>query len=165
MKKEERMDVLHFMKDEYSVIRDRSTGLVPGDLAVPLEGETLFHFMLQLDLVVRVGGELIIPELADAGRSASAAAMLAEDHTRSLGRMVAAFRKTGEIVESKRLDLFKKITSHLDHMEKVVLPLVRELIPTAVREDIGEIALDFKQDVRPSAGKPSKSLGQASISA
>jgi len=79
--------------------------------------------------------------------------------------MVAAFRKTGEIVESKRLDLFKKITSHLDHMEKVVLPLVRELIPTAVREDIGEIALDFKQDVRPSAGKPSKSLGQASISA
>ncbi len=163
------MDVLHFMKDEYSAIRDRSTGLVPGDLAEPLSGDMLFQFMLQLELVVRVGGELIIPELVEAGRSASAAAMLAEDHTRALGRVVAAFRKTGEIIDSKRLDLFKKITQHLDHMEKVVLPLVREMIPTAVREDIGEIALDFKldvkQDARSVSGKPSKSLGQASISA
>ena len=159
------MDVLHFMKDEYSAIRDGSVGLMPSDLTAPLEGAALFRFMTQLDLVVRVGGELIIPELVDAGRAASAAAILAEDHTRALGRVVAAFKKTGEVSDSKRSELFRKVAQHLDHMEKVVLPLVREMIPTAVREDIGEIALDFKQDVGSLPDKASMSLSQASISA
>ncbi len=159
------MDVLHFLKDEYSAIRGRSTCLVPGDRSVPLRGEALGHFMLHLELIVRVGAELILPELTEVGHSAAAAAVLAEEHTRSLGRFVAAFRRTGDIVDSKRLDLFRKLMQHLDHMEKSVLPLVREMIPTGVREDIGEIALDFKHDVGPLAGKVSKPLGRASISA
>ena len=50
-------------------------------------------------------------------------------------------------------------------MERLVLPLVRELIPTAVREDIGEIALDYRSDVGALAAKTSKHQPESTISA
>ena len=159
------MDVLHFMKEEYSAIREALPQLEQDDVLKPLDGAPLRRFMARLDLVVRVGGELIIPELVDAGRGAAAAALLAEDQVRSLARILAAFRKSGEIADNKQSDLYRKVFSHVDQMEKSVLPLVRELIPTAVREDIGEIALDYREDVRPLASKPPRRKAESSISA
>jgi hypothetical protein len=159
------MDVLHFMKEEYSAIREALPQLGQDDVLKPLDGAPLRKFMTRLDLVVRVGGELIIPELVDAGRGAAAVALLAEDQVRSLARILAAFRKSGEIAENKQSDLYRKVFSHVDQMEKSVLPLVRELIPTAVREDIGEIALDYREDVGPLASKPPRRKAESSISA
>ena len=159
------MDVLHFMKEEYSAIREALPQLGQDDVLKPFDGAPLRRFMTRLDLVVRVGGELIIPELVDAGRGAAAVALLAEDQVRSLARILAAFRKSGEIAENKQSDLYRKVFSHVDQMEKSVLPLVRELIPTAVREDIGEIALDYREDVRPLASKPPRRKAESSISA
>jgi hypothetical protein len=159
------MDVLHFMKEEYSAIREALPQLGQDDVLKPLDGAPLRKFMTRLDLVVRVGGELIIPELVDAGRGAAAVALLAEDQVRSLARILAAFRKSGEIADNKQSDLYRKVFRHVDQMEKSVLPLVRELIPTAVREDIGEIALDYREDVRPLASKPPRRKAESSISA
>ena len=159
------MDVLHFMKEEYSAIREALPQLGQDDVLKPLDGAPLRKFMTRLDLVVRVGGDLIIPELVDAGRGAAAVALLAEDQVRSLARILAAFRKSGEIADNKQSDLYRKVFSHVDQMEKSVLPLVRELIPTAVREDIGEIALDYREDVRPLASKPPRRKAESSISA
>lgn len=159
------MDVLHFMKEEYSAIREALPQLGQEGVLKPLDGAPLRRFMTRLDLVVRVGGELIIPELVDAGRGAAAVALLAEDQVRSLVRILAAFRKSGEIADNKQSDLYRKVFSHVDQMEKSVLPLVRELIPTAVREDIGEIALDYREDVRPLASKPPRRKAESSISA
>jgi hypothetical protein len=159
------MDVLHFMKEEYSAIREALPQLGQDDVLKPLDGAPLRRFMTRLDLIVRVGGELIIPELVDAGRGAAAVALLAEDQVRSLARILAAFRKSGEIADNKQSDLYRKVFSHVDQMEKSVLPLVRELIPTAVREDIGEIALDYREDVRPLASKPPRRKAESSISA
>ena len=159
------MDVLHFMKEEYSAIREALPQLGQDDVLKPLDGAPLRRFMTRLDLIVRVGGELIIPELVDAGRGAAAVALLAEDQVRSLARILAAFRKSGEIADNKLSDLYRKVFSHVDQMEKSVLPLVRELIPTAVREDIGEIALDYREDVRPLASKPPRRKAESSISA
>ncbi len=159
------MDVLHFMKEEYSAIREVFPGLAPGDMGVPLSGASLHSFMVRLDLVIRVGGDLIIPELVDAGRVASAAAMLAEDQTKALVRIVQSFKKVGDLPDNKRADIFRKIFAHVEQMEKVVLPLVRELIPTAVREDIGEIALDYRIDAGALGDKTSKVRSGSTISA
>ncbi len=159
------MDVLHFMKEEYSKIREVFPGLAPGDLGEALSGASLQSFMVRLDLVVRVGGELIIPELVDSSRVASAAAMLAEEQAKSLVRIIASFKKVGNLPDTKRADIFRKIYAHVEQMEKVVLPLVRELIPTAVREDIGEIALDYRGDVAALGGKTSTVRAGSTISA
>ena len=159
------MDVLHFMKEEYSRIREGFSGLTPGDMGEPLSGAQLHNFMARLDLVVRVGGDLIIPELVDSGRNASAAAMLAEEQSKSLVRIIASFKKLGALPENKRTDIFSKVYAHLEQMEKVVLPLVRELIPTAVREDIGDIALDYRSDAGGLAVNTSKVRSDSTISA
>lgn len=100
-------------------------------------------------------------------------AMLAEDQLKALGRIVSAFRKSNELSEQKRSEVFRKVSAHVEQMEKAVLPLVRELLPTAVREDIGEIALDYREDFRvglPRAragtpGKPRPSEATSTISA
>ena len=159
------MDVLHFMKEEYSAIRALFPGLAPGDMGEALSGAPLHSFMARLDLVIRVGGELIIPELVDSSRAASPAALLAEEQAKSLVRIIASFKKVGDIPDTKRADVFRKIYAHVEQMERVVLPLVRELIPTAVREDIGEIALDYRSDVGALAAKTSKHQPQSTISA
>lgn len=141
------MDLLHFMKEEYSAIKAEFPALVANDIPQVLSGKTLERFMARVDLVIRVGGDLVIPELVDAGRGASAAAMLAEEQTKAIRRLLASYKKNQELPEPKIVELFRKVGRHLDQMEKVVLPLVRELIPTAVREDIGEIALDYREDL------------------
>ena len=142
------MDVLHFMKEEYSAIRLELPRLAPSDLNKSLGGPALKRFMVRLELVVRVGAELILPEVIDSSQGAAAVAMLAEDQLKGLGRIVAAFRKSSELSEQKRSEVFRKVSAHVEQMEKAVLPLVRELLPTAVREDIGEIALDYREDFR-----------------
>jgi hypothetical protein len=159
------MDLLHFMKEEYSAIKAEFPLLLTDDVPQALEGKQLAGFVARVELVVRVGGELVIPELVDAGRAASAAAMLAEEQTKSIQRLVSSFRKTGELSETKIVELFRKVGKHLEQMEKVVLPLVRELIPTAVREDIGEIALDYREDLSSRRGKSESIQSGASISA
>ena len=159
------MDLLHFMKEEYSAIRSHFPGLAPGDLAESLEGSELQHFMARVELGIKVGGDLVIPELVEAGRAASAAAMLAEEQTRSLARVVVAYKRAGTLPDLKRAEIFRKIAAHVDQMERVVLPLVRELIPTAVREDIGEIAVDYREDLASLLGKPSKPEAGSTISA
>lgn len=158
------MDVLLFMKEEYSAIRAELPGLAPGDLAEALVGAPLRRFMVRLELLVRVGGDLILPEVMDAGRSASAAALVAEDQLKGLGRIVAAFRKTGALADAKRADVFRKVSAHVDQMERAVLPLVRELLPTAVREDIGEIALDYRSDFEAGSGKVKASTSASNAS-
>jgi hypothetical protein len=86
--------------------------------------------------------------------------MLAEDQLKALGRIVAAFRKSSELSDQKRSEVFRKVSAHIEQMEKAILPLVRELLPTAVREDIGEIALDYREDF--SAGLSRGRSGTAS---
>jgi hypothetical protein len=159
------MDLLHFMKEEYSAIKAEFPALVANDIPQILADNALEKFMARVDLVIRVGGELVIPELVDAGRGASAAAMLAEEQTKAIGRLVASYKKSGELAEPKIVDIFRKVGRHLEQMEKVVLPLVRELIPTAVREDLGEIALDYRQDLGSGAVKSARSKVSATISA
>jgi len=140
------VDVLHFMKEEYSAIRLELPKIAPSDLAKTLSGPSLKKFMVRLELVVRVGADLILPEVIDSGQGAAAVAMLAEDQLKALGRIVAAFRKSSELSDQKRSEVFRKVSAHIEQMEKAILPLVRELLPTAVREDIGEIALDYRED-------------------
>ena len=142
------MDVLHFMKEEYSAIRSDLPRLAPGDLAKSLAGPALKRFMVRLELVVRVGADLILPEVIDSGQGAVPVAMLAEDQLKVLSRIVAGFRKSSELSDQKRSEVFRRVSAHVDQMEKAILPLVRELLPTAVREDIGEIALDYREDFR-----------------
>jgi hypothetical protein len=162
------MDILHFMKEEYSAIRGDLSKLAAGDLPGTLVGVPLKRFMVRLDLVVRVGAELILPEVMDAGRGAAAVALVAEDQLKSIGRIVAGFRKSEALADQKRAELFRKLSAHLDQMERAVLPLVRELVATPVREDIGEIALDYRADYRVGAPKArsqgSKAQGGATVS-
>ena len=159
------MDLLHFMKEEYSAIRSEFPALVANDIPQGLSGKALDQFMTRVELVTRVGGELVIPELVDAGRGASAAAMLAEEQTKVIRRLVASYSKHRELPEPKIIEIFRKVGRHLDQMEKVVLPLVRELIPTAVREEIGEIALDYREDLAAVNVKPASSKLKTTISA
>jgi hypothetical protein len=159
------MDLLHFMKEEYSAIKAEFPALVANDVPQELVGDALEVFMARVELVVRVGGELVIPELVDAGRGASAAAMLAEEQTKAIGRLIASYKKSGELPEPKIVDIFRKVGRHLEQMEKVVLPLVRELIPTSVREDIGEIAMDYRQELVLGAVKSAHSKVSGTISA
>lgn len=168
------MDVLHFMKEEYSAIRSDLPRLAPGDVVKSLSGPALKRFMSRLELVVRVGSDLILPEVLDASQAATAAvAMLAEDQLKALSRFVSAFRKSSELSDQKRNEIFRKVSAHVEQMEKAVLPLVREMLPTAVREDIGEIALDYREDLRGglsrgpigSGSKASSSKAASTISA
>lgn len=142
------MDVLHFMKEEYSALKEELPRLAPSDLLEALNGGRLNRLMVRIELMVRVGGELILPELMDFDQSAASVAMLAEDQVKGLARIVAAFKKTGVIADQKRSEVFRKVSAHVEQMERAVLPLIRELVPTAVREDIGEIALDYREDLR-----------------
>jgi hypothetical protein len=159
------MDVLHFMKEEYSAVKEESLGLLPGDFAESVRGNALHRFMARLDLMLRVGDELIIPELTDSGSRHVAAGLLAEGQSSALARFLAIFKKSGAVAETKREDFFRKVSSHIDHMEKVVLPIIRETIPTAVREDIGLIAIDYRDDVGALLAKTAKCQEGSTISA
>lgn len=159
------MDLLHFMKEEYSAIKSEFPALVANDVPQILSGKALESFMARVELVTKVGGDLVIPELVDAGRGASAAAMLAEEQTKAIRRLLASYRKNQELPEPKIVELFRKVARHLEQMEKVVLPLVRELIPTAIREDIGEIAMDYREDIGSFALKAANSKVKTTISA
>jgi hypothetical protein len=142
------VDILHFLKEEYSAIRAELPTIAPGDLSKTPSELYLKGFMTRLELVVRVGADLILPEVMDSSLSAASVAMLAEDQLKGLGRIVASFRKSGALSDQRRAEIFRKVLAHVEQMEKAVLPLVRELLPTAVREDIGEIAIDFREDYR-----------------
>lgn len=142
------MDVLHFMKEEYLAVKEELPLLAPSDLLEGLAGARLKRFMVRIELMVRVGGELILPELMDFDQAAASVAMLAEDQLKGLARIVAGFKKTGVIADQKRSEVFRKVSAHVEQMERAVLPLIRELLPTAVREDIGEIAIDYREDLR-----------------
>jgi hypothetical protein len=159
------MDVLHFLKEEYSAIRQLAAGIVPGDLAPAMSGQEMTRFMASLELAVRVGNDLILPELTDAGHGSSSVAILGEDQAKSLGRIIASFKKSGAIAEAKLQDLYRRTLQHLDHMEKAVLPLVRDVVSTPVREDIGEIALDYRTELTVSVEKSRDTRASASISA
>jgi len=145
------VDILHFLKEEYSAVRAELQKLAPGDLSEGPSDSSLKGFMKRLELVVRVGADLILPEVMDSSSSAASVAILAEDQLKGLGRIVASFRRSGALSDQRRTELFRKVLAHVEQMEKAVLPLVRELLPTAVREDIGEIAIDYREDFRVNA--------------
>jgi hypothetical protein len=159
------MDVLHFMKEEYLAIRAESHGLVPCDLAESVSELGLIALMGRLELMLRLGDELIIPELLDSESRHMATGTLAEGQSAELRRFLVAFKRSKAVPESRREVLFNKISGHIDYMEQFVLPVIREMIPTAIREEIGEIAIDYRKDAGTLSAKTSKRREGSTISA
>ena len=159
------MDVLHFMKEEYVAIRALSRGLLPGDLVESIEGADLVSFMSKLALMLRLGDELIIPELADDHSRYRAAASTPEGQSAELQCFLVTFKRSKSVPEKRREVFFNKISGHIEFMEQTVLPALRELIPTAIREEIGEIAEDYRKDAGALAAKVAKRREGSTISA
>ena len=159
------MDVLHFMKEEYVAIRALSRGLLPGDLVEPIDGADLVSFMSKLALMLRLGDELIIPELTDDHSRYRGAGSMAEVQSAELQSLLVTFKRSKSVPEKRREVFFSKISGHVDFMEQTVLPAFRELIPTAIREEIGEIAADYRKDASELAAKVAKRLEGSTISA
>ncbi len=159
------MDVLHFMKEEYLTIRSQSLGLLPCDLAESISENDLLSFMGHLDLMLRVGDELIISELTDAQSRHLTIGTHAEVQSAELQRFLITFKRSKTVPVSKREDLFNKISRHIDYMEQFVLPIIREMIPTATREEIGEIAVDYRHEAGALLSNRSKGRAGSTISA
>jgi hypothetical protein len=145
------------MKEEYSRIRQLATGVVENDIAPALSKLEVSKFVETLELAVRVGNELVLPELMDLGQRTFSVAVIGEEQAKALNRLIATFKKHGEFAEVKVQNLYTRALQHLDHMEKAVLPLVRDVISTPVREDIGEIALDYRTELSTSKDSVEKS--------
>jgi hypothetical protein len=146
------MDVLYFIKEEYAAVRAGIPALVGGD-ATGMQEDGLRDFLKQIELVVRVADELVLPELADQARRDIDALAAAGDQTSELSKVVASGSKTGRLADARRRELANLISSHLDFMEQMILPKFREEIPTPTREDLGIVALDFKADLGISAAR------------
>ncbi len=140
------MDVLYFIKEEYAAVRAGIPALVGGD-ATGMQEDGLRDFLKQIELVVRVADELVLPELADQARRDIDALAAAGDQTSELSKVVASGSKTGRLADARRRELANLISSHLDFMEQMILPKFREEISTPTREDLGIVALDFKADL------------------
>lgn len=140
------MDVLYFIKEEYAAVRAGIPALVGGD-ATSMQEDGLRDFLKQIELVVRVADELVLPELADQARRDIEALAAAGDQTSELSKLVASRSKTGRLADARRRELANLISSHLDFMEQMILPKFREEISTPTREDLGIVALDFKADL------------------
>ena len=159
------MDVLHFMKEEYEAVRAQSLGLLPGDLEASVDGAALVSFIGRLGLMLRLGDELIIPELTDDQSRYGAAGSIAEEQSAELQRFLVAFKRSKSVPDKRREVFFSKISGHIEFMEQTVLPAFRELIPTAIREEIGEIASDYRKDASALADKVMKRREGSTISA
>ncbi|MCX6123787.1 MAG: hypothetical protein NTV34_03440 [Proteobacteria bacterium] len=138
------MDVLYFIKEEYTAIR-HSLRSFNGDDEEPILTEAALKlFLRQVEFVVRIAEELILPELADAATNGLAVIALATEQSAELGRIVFSSLKSGRMGESKRREFLSYLCSHISHMEQFVLPMFRVEIPTQAREELGLVARDFK---------------------
>ena len=90
---------------------------------------------------------------------------MAEVQSAELQSFLVTFKRSKSVPEKRREVFFSKISGHVDFMEQTVLPAFRELIPTAIREEIGEIAADYRKDASELAAKVAKRLEGSTISA
>lgn len=140
------MDVLYFLKQEYEAIKAKIPALVGGD-QLTLDGESLRSFLVQIELIVRVADELVLPEIADNSRRGIQAVADASKHTAFFTKIAESNQKTGRLGEGRRRDLASQLLLHFEIMEQTVLPKFRDEVQTQTREDLGLVAQDFKADV------------------
>ena len=141
------MDVLQFIKDEAFELRQQFPSLVGGDQELISE-TSLAAYLDSVRLLMRVFDDLVLPELSDVTTRNLSAIANAGTLSTDLDKIAAVAQKQGKISDSKRLELYKKLALQLNVMEQQVLPLFREKIPTRVREELGLVAVDFRQEGR-----------------
>lgn len=140
------MDVLYFLKEEYAAVKETLSGLFGSEAQVLTESE-LRPYLKQVELVIRVSEELILPELADSTTRGLEALAEAGNQSSDLAKIVHSGLKSGRLGEARKRDLAARLLSHIEHMEQVILPMFRVEIPTQAREELGLVALDFKVEV------------------
>ena len=158
------MDVLYFMKEEYCLVRESLTGLAGGDAQLLQDG-ALLDFLSRLALILRIEDELLIPELAERIRHGKPMIDVAVAQGKILSSHVATGIRQGRMADAKRLEILSILSGHLDHMEKVVLPRIRIEVSTQTREEIGVVAMDYRDDFLLPQARRGKSNGTRSISA
>jgi len=134
------------VKEEYAYLRSELAAGAEGIWATEVE-DSLRGYLKRVEVVVRIAEELVLPELADTVRRGLNQLAAAGDQVLSLTKIVSLGLKSGRLGESKRKELLTKLSSHIEYMEQIILPLFREEIATQVREDLGVVALDIKMDL------------------
>ena len=158
------MDVLYFMKEEYSFVKEALPGLAGGDVPM-LEDTALEHFLLRLTLILRVEDELLLPELAERLRHGHSIIEVAMSQLRDLSALVGSGLQHRGFSDARRAEMLIFLVDHLEHMEKQVLPRFRMNVSTPTREDIGIVALDYRDDLNVSSQVVVKTQPSRSISA
>lgn len=143
------MDVLQIIKSDHAELR-RQIGVVIGAETKPklLESYELLSGGLRLHL--KLEGEYLYPELGVLlnGSSAGFLVRSQQNHKAILKKMVGIEKglRTSPVADLRDSlgQLATAVRDHLEYEEAVMMPRLREAMPTLDREDLGTVFMDVK---------------------
>ena len=155
------MDVLHVIKSEHDRLRllltspqsSQSRSASPKALQQPTSGQhdrqsALKEISREVKINLKLEEEYLYPEISGlfAGSGAVLETCMANHSSirRALDDMTSPSHSQDgdEVLDELRLLLGK----HFETEERVLMPKIRQLIPTQEREDLGQVLLDFKEE-------------------
>lgn len=158
------MDILSILKAEHDHIRDGFTKLArAGGVKAR---QALFEELVQdIQMHLTLEKEYLYPELAQLFAGAEALVDIGQANGAAIGRRLKnvsklATKPSGEKdgYDKKEADLRDSVLKHFDFAEQSLMPKVRGLVRTEEREDIGQLFLDVKDEMRrglkPPVAKP-----------
>ncbi|MEZ4741330.1 MAG: hemerythrin domain-containing protein [Bdellovibrionota bacterium] len=66
-------------------------------------------------------------------------------------RSVMRSKDGGSGIKTAILDMVRLVRAHIDDQRDLLIPRIRKLIPTQEREDLGEVFIESKQEIRATA--------------
>ena len=148
------MDILSILKAEHERIRD---GFVKLEAAGGVKARQVRLEELARDIQVHLTleKEYLYPELANLFTGAEALVDIGQANGAAIGRRLKVVTKMAakpaaeqDGYDKKEAELKESILKHFDFEEQALMPKVRGLVRTEEREDIGQLFLDVKDEVR-----------------
>lgn len=145
------MDVLQIIKSDHASLRmrlDEVETLLTDKPLMPSQLQSLFH---ELQLHLKLEGEYLYPELSSLLEEASInfiqKSIKNQDNIREIiDKLISDF--TNHDFTSMRIQLpqlSQLVRDHLELEEMVLMPQLREAMPTSDREELGAVFIDIKE--------------------
>lgn len=147
------MDILHFIKEYQDGLRAAEAALEQSSLAEPGLG----LFSRDLAIYLELERDYLYPEIQDLFAGAATLVQIGEGHAATISRRLKLLLKAQEShadLLAPWADLKAALAQHFDAEEKHLLPKMRTMIRTEDREELGQVFVDARDELRSRQDKP-----------
>jgi len=147
------VDVLHLIKEEHEGIRGLLNDLHTARSAT-VRKKVLEELKRKVQMHIHLEGEYLYPEVAGLFNESSTFIEKSTENHKMIHRSLSEVEKLlnkkpqvdNDLINKKMLKLVESFKDHFESEEDILMPKLRELIPTQDREDLGQVFLDVRDE-------------------